>query len=81
MVHLEFGQDRLTEPQPLKTFELAQRAMKLRVNVHDVHGVYNYRLAIQELGLSIDETALGNRPRAWRKAGDAAAAATPGRCA
>jgi hypothetical protein len=28
MVHLEFGQDRLTEPQPLNTLELAQGAIK-----------------------------------------------------
>jgi hypothetical protein len=29
MVHLEFGQDRLTESQPLKTFELAQRGIEV----------------------------------------------------
>ena len=28
MVHLEFGQDRLTQPHPLHTFELAQGAIK-----------------------------------------------------
>jgi len=28
MVHLEFGQDRLTEPQPLHTFELPQGAIE-----------------------------------------------------
>ena len=28
MVHLEFGQDRLTQPHPLNAFELAQGAIK-----------------------------------------------------
>jgi hypothetical protein len=28
MVHSEFGQDRLTQPHPLKAFELAQGAIK-----------------------------------------------------
>src|SRR2546429_4409061 len=28
MVHSEFGQDRLTQPHPLQTFELAQGAIK-----------------------------------------------------
>jgi hypothetical protein len=28
MVHFEFGQDRLTQPHPLKAFELAQGAIK-----------------------------------------------------
>jgi len=28
MVHLEFGQDRLAQPHPLNTFELAQGAIK-----------------------------------------------------
>jgi len=52
MVHLEFGQDRLIEPHPLNTFELAQGAIKIRSrpqihhvpgkvhDVHDVHTVY-----------------------------------------
>ena len=29
MVHLKFGQNRLTEPHPLNTFELAQGAIKV----------------------------------------------------
>ena len=29
MVHFEFGQDRLTQPHPLDTFELAQGAVKV----------------------------------------------------
>jgi hypothetical protein len=28
LVHFEFGQDRLTQPRPLNTFELAQGAVK-----------------------------------------------------
>ena len=28
MLHFEFGQDRLTQPHPLKAFELAQGAIK-----------------------------------------------------
>ena len=28
MVHFEFGQDRLTQPHPLNSFELAQGAIK-----------------------------------------------------
>ena len=31
MVHLEFGQDRLTQPHPLKAFELAQGAIESSV--------------------------------------------------
>jgi len=40
MVHLEFGQDRLTEPHPLNTFELPQSAVKdsLEVRLHHVGG-------------------------------------------
>ena len=29
MLHFEFGQDRLTQPHPLDTFELAQGAVKV----------------------------------------------------
>jgi len=29
MVHLEFGQDRLTQPHPLHTFEVAQSAIEV----------------------------------------------------
>jgi hypothetical protein len=34
MVHLEFGQDRLTQPQPLNALESAQGAIKGPLNDH-----------------------------------------------
>jgi len=40
MVHFEFGQNRLTQPHPLNTFELAQGAIKvpLEAQLHYVPG-------------------------------------------
>jgi hypothetical protein len=41
-VHFEFGQDRLTEPQPLNTFELGQSAIKvpLEAQLHKAPGTF-----------------------------------------
>ena len=40
MVHFEFGQDRLTQPHPLNSFELAQGAVKVPLLHSRINSLY-----------------------------------------
>jgi len=42
MVHFEFGQDRLTQPHPLNSFELAQGPVKVPLQARFVAASIRY---------------------------------------